>query len=115
MELRLGLDDTLRGGLRFLRTTVGLTPEESSGIEDTTIAVFRELSAEPDAFFHRVTRAMERLETALHEWNADGAYDDSLARIRAAVLMICATIPAGDQSRTNSEAFLSSLESDASL
>ncbi len=71
------------------------------------------MSSEPDAFFHRVTRAMGRLETALHEWNADGAHDDSLARIRAEVLKLCATIPAGDQSRTNCEAFLASLASDA--
>ena len=102
-------------GLRLVRTRVALTPEESTAIEDTTIEVFRELSTEPDAFFHRVTRAMERLGTALHEWNADGAHEDSLARIRAEVLKLCATIPAGDQSRTNCEAFLASPDGDATL
>ena len=62
------------------------TRNNSRLIENITIKVFRELSTDPDAFFHRVTRAMERLETALHEWNAEGAHDDSLARIRAEVL-----------------------------
>ena len=52
---------------------------------------------------------MERLETALSEWNADDTHDASLARIRSEVLKVCATIPAGDPSRTNCEAFLSSL------
>ena len=102
-------------GLRLVRTRVALMPEESAAIEDTTIEVFRQLSSEPDAFFHRVTRAMGRLETALHEWNADGVHEDSLARIRAEVLQLCATIPAGDQSRTNCEAFLASLDSNATL
>lgn len=97
-------------GLRLVRTRVALTPEESVAIEDTTIQVFRELSGEPDAFFHRVPWAMERLETALHEWNAEGAHEDSLARMRAEVLNLCARIPAGDQSRTNCEAFLASLD-----
>ena len=41
--------------------------------------------------------------------------DDSLARIRAEILELCATIPAGDQSRTNCEAFLASIDSDAGL
>ena len=53
---------------------------------------------------------MGRLETALNEWNAEGAHDDNLARIRAEVLRVCAMIPAGDQSRTNCEAFLASLD-----
>ena len=97
-------------GLSLVQTRVALTPEESTAIEDTTIEVFRELSTEPDAFFHRVTRAMGRLETALNEWNAEGAHDDNLARIRAEVLRVCTTIPAGDQSRTNCEAFLASLD-----
>ena len=69
-----------------------------------------ELGAEPDAFFNRVVSTMERLETALLEWNADGSYDASLVRIRAAVLKVCATIPAGDQSRANCESFLASLD-----
>ncbi|MCY4375376.1 MAG: thioredoxin family protein [Spirochaetaceae bacterium] len=102
-------------GLRLVRTRLALTPEESAAIEDTTIEIFRQLSSEPDAFFHRVTRAMGRLETALHEWNAEGAHDDSLARMRAEVLKLCATIPAGAQSRTNCEAFLASLAGDAAL
>lgn len=96
------------GGVMLVQTTAALTPDDTAAIEDTTIAVFRELGSEPDAFFNRVTRAMDRLETALHEWNVEGTHDDSLARIRAEVLQVCATIPAGDQSRTNCEAFLSS-------
>ena len=102
-------------GTRYVRSLLSLTPHNSRLIEKITIKVFGELSTEPDAFFHRVTEAMERLETALHEWNAEGAHDDSLARIRAEVLKVCATIPAGDQSRTNCEAFLASLGSSATL
>lgn len=101
-----GTTTRFEGGLMLVRTMVALAPEDSVAIEDTTIAVFRELSTEPNAFFNRVTRAMDRLETALHEWNVQGSHSESLARIRTVVLNICATIPAGDQSRTNCEAFL---------
>ncbi len=93
-------------GARYVQSLLSLTPHDSRFIEQITIKIFRELNDKPDAFFHGVTRAMERLENALHEWNSDGAHDDSLARIRAEVLDLCATIPAGDQSRTNCEAFL---------
>ena len=96
------------GALLLVRSTIALIPEDFVGIEKTTIAAFRELGAEPDAFYNRVTGKMARLETALHEWNAKGAHDASLARIRAAVLKVCAAIPAGDQSRANCESFLSS-------
>ena len=100
-------------GTRYVRSLLSLTPDNSRRIERITVKVFRELSGEPDAFFHRVTDSREHLETALHEWNAEGTRDDSLARIRAEVLKLCATIPAGDQSRTNCEAFLASLAGDA--
>ena len=95
-------------GVRYVRSLLSLTPHDSRVIEQITIKIFRELNDKPDAFFQGVTRAMERLETELHEWNTDGAHDDSLARIRAEVLEVCSTIPAGDQSRTNCEAFLAS-------
>ena len=97
-------------GTRYVQALLSLTPHNARVIEQITIKIFRELNDELDAFFHGVTRAMERLETALHEWNAEGAHDDSLARIRAEVLKVCATVPAGDQSRTNCEAFLASLD-----
>ena len=105
-----GTTTRFEGGLMLVRTMVSLTPEDSVAIEDTTIALFRELSTEQNVFFNRITRAMERLETALHEWNVQGSHSESLARIRAEVLNICATIPAGDQSRNNCEAFLASLD-----
>ncbi len=102
-------------GTRYVQALLSLMPHSSRVIERTTIKLFRELDDAPDAFFHGVTRAMERLETALHEWNADGAHVDRLARIRAEVLKVCSTIPAGDQSRTNCEGFLASLDGDAAL
>ena len=95
-------------GSLLVLSKIALTPEDFIGIEKTTIAAFRELGAEPDAFYNRVMREMAHLETELYEWNAEGAHDASLARIRAAVLKVCATIPAGDQSRTNCESFLAS-------
>ena len=100
-------------GTRYVRSLLSLTPHRSRPIERTTVKVFQELRGEPDAFFHSVTDSMERLETALHEWNTDGTHDDILTRIRAEVLKVCATIPAGDPSRTNCEAFLASLDGDA--
>ena len=97
-------------GVAFVRTLLILTPDDVPLIEETSIELFRDVGAEKDAFFQRTTGRMDRLETALSEWNADGTHDPSLARIRSEVLKICATIPAGDPSRTNCEAFLSSLE-----
>lgn len=102
-------------GTLYVQALLSLMPHNSRVIERTTIKLFRELDDAPDTFFHGVTRAMDRLETALHEWNADGAHEDHLARIRAEVLKVCATIPAGDQSRINCEAFLASLDGDAAL
>ena len=92
-------------GSRYVRMLVRLRPDAEGRIEHATIALFQEVSAARDAFFHRTVGSMRRLETELREWNVDGGRDPSLARIRAEVQAICGTIGDGP-SRTNCRTFL---------
>ena len=79
-------------GSRYVRMLVRLRPAAEGRIEHATIALFQEVSAARDAFFHRTVGSMRRLETELREWNVDGIRDSSLARIRAEVQAICDTV-----------------------
>ena len=92
-------------GTRYVRMLVQLRPDADVRIENTAIALFQEVSVARDAFFHRTTNYMRRLETDLHEWNVDGIRESSLARIRAEVQAICDTI-GDDSSRANCRTFL---------
>ena len=83
-------------GTSYVHMLVQLTPGDDLRIEDVTIAMFRELGSEGDAFF----------SVGLREWNDDGSHARSLERIRAAVLAICDTL-AGDPAREKCRAFLS--------
>ena len=73
---------------------------------DTVIALFREAGATQDAFFHRTTSTMRRMETYLQDWNGDGFRAPSVARIRAEVLAICDSMPDAGPSRANCRTFL---------
>lgn len=74
-------------------------------------------SHRPETVMRAIGSAFEHgqdAENALH-WKERAWDSDSLAMIRAEVLKLCATIPAGNQSRTNCEAFLASRDGDAAL
>ena len=92
-------------GSRYVRTLVRLRPDAEGRIEQATIALFQEVSAARDAFFHRTVGSMRRLDTELREWNVDGSRESSLARIRAEVQAICDTV-GDDSSRANCRTFL---------
>ena len=92
-------------GSRYVRMLVQLRPDADARIEHAAIALFQEVSAARDAFFHRTVGSMRRLETELREWNVDGIRDSSLARIRAEVEAICDSI-GDDTSRANCRTFL---------
>ena len=92
-------------GTRYVRMLVQLRPDTHVRIENTVIALFQDVSAARDAFFHRTVNYMRRLETDLREWSVDGIRESSLARIRAEVQAICETV-GDDSSRANCRTFL---------
>jgi len=99
-------------GSRFVRMLARLRPDAEGRIEHATIALFQEVSAARDAFFHRTVNYMRRLETELREWNVDGIRESSLARIRAEVQAVCDTI-GDDSSRANCRTFLAERSAEA--
>ncbi len=92
-------------GTNYVIGLIELAPDESAAIEDTTIALFRELQTETDAFHLRTTARMDRLEARFDEWNADGGRQPTIDRIRAEVVSICAAL-LENESRDNCRSFL---------
>ena len=93
-------------GTAYVRMLAQVTPDAEKRIEDTTIALFREVSTQRDAFFLRTTRYLRRLENYLREWNADGMYARSVARIRSEVAAICDAMADAGPSRATCRTFL---------
>ncbi len=97
-------------GVNYVTGLIEMAPEDAEAIGEATLTVFGELgdNAE-DAFYQRNRVRMERLEKKFLEWNADGAYADTLGSIRTGVLTICEQIPAGAESRITCESFLAAI------
>ena len=101
-------------GTAYVHVLAQVTPDAEGRIEDTTIALFRELSTRQDAFFLRTTRYMRRLENYLREWNDGGIRAPSMARIRSEVLAICDGMADAGPSRATCRTFLAERPSERS-
>ena len=93
-------------GYNYVIGLLEMTPDDQARIESETLRVLGELDAPGNSIYNRTSRILERLDTRLTEWNADGEYDDSLHLMRARVLTACVGIPEQDASREVCETFL---------
>jgi hypothetical protein len=89
----------LQWGAAYLGALVELAPQESKRIEDTARAVFAEAAAQPNAFYERSGRSMQRVGTQLVKWNAGGRHQAALDRLNAQLQGVCAKLPAGEPQR----------------
>jgi thioredoxin-like negative regulator of GroEL len=93
-------------GTSYVIGLLEMAPDNRERIENVTVALFRELEAESDAFFLRTTARMSRLASRFEEWNSNTERRGSIDRIRDQVGLVCAKLAEGDVSRNNCEEFL---------
>lgn len=93
-------------GRAYVSGLIRLTPEDGDAIESETIALFTELGADRNAFYHRNARVMSRLEQQLREWNTDAIRQVHIDSIRTSVHALCTTLPPADRGKERCEAFL---------
>jgi len=96
----------LEWGARYVGTLVDLAPQDEARIEAAANKLFDEAAAQPNAFYERSARSMQRIGTKLQEWNKAKAHAPVLQRLQTRLDGVCAKLPAGDSQRGVCETLL---------
>ena len=71
-------------------TLVELAPHDEAAIEAATTQLWSEAAAQPDAFYERSARSLQKVGARLQAWNKGGAHRASMARLEAKLGSLCA-------------------------
>ena len=96
----------LQWGVHYVNALVDLAPQDAARIEKAAQSVIGELDANPDTFYARNGRSLERMGKKLSAWNKDKQHEGALNRIRAQMASVCAKLPAADPARGTCNAVL---------
>jgi thioredoxin-like negative regulator of GroEL len=80
----------LQWGASYIGALVDLAPDDATTIERTTAELWREAATQPDAFYERSGRSLQRVGTKLQAWSAGGAHAATMARLRGEFSATCA-------------------------
>ena len=94
----------LQWGASYVKTLVELAPQDEGHIEKTVQQLFTEAAAQPDAFFERSARSLQRVGTQLQSWNKDKKHAAVVQRLQTQMTEICKGLPAQDTQRAACEA-----------
>ena len=96
----------LQWGASYLGALVDLAPDDAARIERVATRLFGEAAAQPNAFYERSARSLQRAGERLARWNADGRHAAELARLRRQLDAVCGKLPAADPQRATCESVL---------
>lgn len=94
----------LQWGASHIKTLVELAPQDEARIERTVRQLFTEAAAQPDAFFERSARSLQRVGTQLQIWNQNKKHAAVVQRLHAQIAEVCGRLPARDAQREACEA-----------
>ena len=83
----------MQWGASYVDALIDLSPGDEKAIEATSAQLFREAATQPDAFYERSARSLQKVGSKLRAWNASGAHRAALARLQGQVDALCA-VPA---------------------
>ncbi|MES2098655.1 MAG: thioredoxin family protein [Pseudomonadota bacterium] len=96
----------LQWGASYLNALVELGPQEEARIEKAASQLFAEAAKQPDAFYERSGRSLQRIGTKLQAWNKGGAHSAAMKRLQTQLDGVCGALDANDPKRTNCAALL---------
>ena len=89
----------LQWGSSFVNALVDLAPQDEARIEKAAGQLFSEAAKQPDAFYERSGRSLQRVGTKLQAWNKSGTHGAAIKRLQAQLDGVCAALPADDPKR----------------
>jgi hypothetical protein len=95
----------LQWGVSYVNTLIDLAPDDPARIERAAIQVIDELEPDPDTFYDRNRRSLEKMAKKLLAWNKGNAHAEALRHIRAQLAGVCSRLPACDPPGLRATAF----------
>ncbi len=96
----------LQWGASYINALVDLSPQDAPRIELAVQQVFAEAAQQPDAFYERSARSLQRVGAKLVGWNQANTHGDVFGRLQSQLNMICGKLPKADPQRANCDAVL---------
>ena len=96
----------LQWGASYVSALVDLAPRDAARIEQVASRLLTEAAAQPDAFYERSARSLQRVGNALQRWNRRGAHAAALRRLQTQLDGVCGALPVTDPKRATCAAVL---------
>ena len=96
----------LQWGASYLNALVELSPQDEARIEKAASQLLTEAAAQPDAFYERSGRSLQRVGSKLQGWNKTGTHQAAMKRLQTQLDGVCGALDAADPKRANCAALL---------
>ena len=89
----------LQWGASYVTNLIDLAPQDEARIEGAAKQLFDEAAAQPNAFYERSARSLQRVGEKLVGWNKGRTHAAALQRLQAQLDGVCSRLPADDASQ----------------
>lgn len=96
----------LQWGASYVSALVDLAPGDEAAIEAATAQLWSEAAAQPDAFYERSARALQKVGGKLQAWNKAGAHRAAMVRLQGKLDTLCAVPTHSASERSTCQALL---------
>jgi len=86
----------LQWGASYVNALVDLSPQDEPRIEQAVQQLFTEAANQPNAFYERSARSLQRVGSKLVAWNDGRKHAAAVQRLQAQLDGVCAKLPADD-------------------
>ncbi|HJW12664.1 MAG TPA: disulfide isomerase, partial [Albitalea sp.] len=90
----------LQWGASYIGALIELAPQDEVRIERATQQLFNEAAAQPNAFYERSARSLQRVADKLQAWNRHGAHAAVLRRLQLQLAGVCERLPSDEAQRS---------------
>ncbi len=90
----------LQWGSSYVGRLLELSPGDATRIEKAASGVLKELEPDPEIFYERNRRGLERMGQRLMAWNGKGQHAAVINKLSQQLNTVCAKLPTGDEART---------------
>jgi len=96
----------LQWGASYINALIDLAPADEAAIEAATAQLWSEAAAQPDAFYERSARALQKVGAKLQAWNKGGAHRAAMARLQGKLDTLCGAPTHSASERSTCQALL---------
>ena len=96
----------LQWGAAYVGALVELAPRDEARVEKAVQQLWGEAAAQPDAFYERSARSLQRVGNGLKSWNRGGTHAAAFKRLQASLDSVCRQLNSSDPQRQTCEALL---------